>query len=562
MTGIDPVSAEERQQAADKKEEERQDQIAQINDMAGKSFDKLDGIDKAGIALRLTWRNTFSRVSNIKWPGWGHLAAGLIDPRGPLMGVVGGVNKILSGGAEFAKDPSLVNFLKLMTDTATGITIILGSITALAGLIAGIMTALTILSLGTLAPISGPIIAFCATVMSTVGGWTISFGIIALILQALVFIGNLIKAATAENAEELQKQSEEMTKNVADAGNVAMQIGMAKLAQVGGRGLQSGIAEAGGGVRFAANMGAKGPVARVVTGVKTSGVKGFAGEVATGAGKAVRGAGAAVKAIPGKVATAAEKAGGYGKLALQTGKAVIKKLGAEGKEPLPAGKGFSREFLIGKDVPEGGIWKAAGEAREATTAKLLKPRVPAGELLPPTEPVAPGKPAAPRETPVSKEPTPPTETAAPRPKTGEEAPVPSGEKTTLDATAAKRGPELSPKELDAELNSVAKGKRTPVKEGGEYVEEVKLDNGHTWRKNREGRWCRFSNEPDMCLVGSLPGEPIVKPGEAPTTAETKGPAAAEKTETPTRASGRPQRRSAGRKRRRSVRNSTNCAMTA
>jgi hypothetical protein len=91
--------------------------------------------------------------------------------------------------------------------------------------------------------------------MITVGGWTIAVGKNVLVLQALVFIKNLIDAATATTAEELQSESEQMATDVSSAGNVLLHMGMAQMAQVGARPTATQIARAGGGVRFAARMG-------------------------------------------------------------------------------------------------------------------------------------------------------------------------------------------------------------------------------------------------------------------------------------------------------------------
>ena len=214
--------------------------------------------------MRLATRNMFSGIGNISWPtpgglarGAAHLAAGLIDPRAPMMGVVSGLNMIANATVNFARAPSWEGALRAAANIATGLTIILGSITALAGVIAALMTAITILSLGIAAPITGPIIAFCASVMSVVGTWTFWVGLIAAGLQALVFLVDLYKAGTAETAEALQQQSEHMREDASQAGNALLQAGMGRLAAVGGRAMQAEIRAAGGGVRFAARMGAR-----------------------------------------------------------------------------------------------------------------------------------------------------------------------------------------------------------------------------------------------------------------------------------------------------------------
>ncbi|MCI0744227.1 MAG: DUF4157 domain-containing protein [Verrucomicrobia subdivision 3 bacterium] len=361
LTGVDPVSEHARMKAQQAEQERRRSQIAQINQMANGRFENLSASQKMGIALQLTGQNLFGSVSNIRWPGWGHLALGLIDPRGPLMGVAGGLSMTLSGAAnlfsseQWERDP-LGNLLKSAADIATGLTIILGSITALAGVIIAIMTAITILSLGTAAPVTGPIIAFCATVLTTVGGWTIAVGKVALILQALVFIKNLIDAATARTAEDLQNQSDQMTQNVSNAGNVVMQLGMAKLSQIGGRQMQSAISEAGGGVRFAALMGARGPLGSAVSGIRRAGWGGYAREVAGG----IRGG----LGRGGRYLRTTSVTQGARDLS-KSARSVWRHLTTAEGPRLTGRQGLSREFLLGRNIPRGSFLSASrGIVRE------------------------------------------------------------------------------------------------------------------------------------------------------------------------------------------------------
>ena len=239
--------------------ERREAELREIEVEAGGDVASLGAAHKVGIALRLAGRRLFGGISQISWPGWGGLASGagnlalsLVDPRSLLVGVVDGLGRIFTGFANlrnFARDPLGV-LLKSAADIATGLTIILGSITALAALVAAAMTALTIITLGAASPITGPIIAFCATVMTTVGGWTVSVGLVALELQAYVFIKNLIDAATATTAGELQRSSDHLAEDAGNAANIVLQIGMAKLAQVGGRGPADGHPRCGRGRRL------------------------------------------------------------------------------------------------------------------------------------------------------------------------------------------------------------------------------------------------------------------------------------------------------------------------
>ncbi len=440
MTGTGAPNAAQRDEAARAAEERRQAQIAEIEAMAGGEFQNLSAADKMGIALRMTGRNLFGSVSGIKWPGWGHLALGLIDPRGPLMGVVSGLGMMLSGGAnlfsaeQWRRDP-LGNLLKSAADIATGLTVILGSITALAGVIIAIMTAITILSLGTAAPVTGPVIAFCTTVLTTVGGWTIAVGKVALVLQALVFIKNLIDAACAQTATELQSETQQLTENVGDAANVVMQMGMAKAGQLGGRAAASEIRAAGGGVRYAAGMGARAGVgARAGLGAAGRGLRAAPGAALRGAralpGAALRGAralpGAALRgtralgrgaaavpalAVRGARGVARGVAGGARSVARGTmdlagrGAAGLRALPGRalagvrslpgriaaapgglvrGARRLPSrlresfGGGMSRRFLVGEDIANLGMARSAGaEARAAVWAEA---RAPGGTL--------------------------------------------------------------------------------------------------------------------------------------------------------------------------------------
>ncbi|HEY2290786.1 MAG TPA: DUF4157 domain-containing protein [Thermoanaerobaculia bacterium] len=344
--------------------------FAEIQRRAGGHFESLSFWDKAGIAGSLTLSNLGQSVSNISFPGWGHLARGLVDPRIALSGVISGLSMSLSGVAnllpgsgQWSGNPlaSLRNFqqdignvLKSATDIATGLTIILGSITAAAAVIAGLLTVLSIVTFGTLAPILGPIIAFCAAVMTTVGGWTIAVGKIALILQGLVFLKNLVDAGTATSANDLLNQSEQMTQDVKNAGNVVLQIAMAKLGQIGGRQLGRGIRAAGGGVRYAGGSAARaantfGSLGR---GIAELGSQGIEGGVWSGAGRLFRGAG--------------------------------REIMAETPASLRGGGVFNADFLVGEGIAPGwsGLRAAAQQGRQMAALEPLVSalQTPAGQL--------------------------------------------------------------------------------------------------------------------------------------------------------------------------------------
>ena len=243
LTGEEKVSEAKRLEEKAKVDKRRNDEIAEINAQANGNFGNLSDADKAGIALKLTARHIFNDVGGTNWPNFaGHLIQGLVDPRVSLMGIVSGLSMTLSGvgnllsAEQWKKDP-LGNLLKSAADIATGITIILGSITALALAIIIILTAAAILTLGLLGPVAAAVIPFCSTVVSVVGGWTITAAAIALELHALCFIKNLMDAATASTAADLQNQSDQMTEDAKNAGNMALQIGLAKAMEAGGKAL-------------------------------------------------------------------------------------------------------------------------------------------------------------------------------------------------------------------------------------------------------------------------------------------------------------------------------------
>ncbi|MEO1652815.1 MAG: DUF4157 domain-containing protein, partial [Bacteroidota bacterium] len=169
------LTEEQRQQQQEAAEARRRNNLQFIEDQAAGGFENLSATDKMGIALRLTGRNLFGGLSNFQWPSAGQLLLSLVNPVDSLKGVVSGFSMMLSGAmnlfsAEQWKRDPIGNLLKSAADIATGLTVILGSITALAGVIIAIMTAITIATLGFAAPVTGPIISFCASVLTVVGG--------------------------------------------------------------------------------------------------------------------------------------------------------------------------------------------------------------------------------------------------------------------------------------------------------------------------------------------------------------------------------------------------------
>ena len=147
LTGEERQTAQQRANAQAVESQRRASEIREIEGDADHPFSRLTAADKAGIALSLTAHHLFGSVAGVRWPNFlGTLARGLVDPRMALMGIVSGLSMTLSGAAnlfsakQWEKDP-LGNLLKSAADIATGITIILGSIAALAMAIIAILVA-------------------------------------------------------------------------------------------------------------------------------------------------------------------------------------------------------------------------------------------------------------------------------------------------------------------------------------------------------------------------------------------------------------------------------------
>jgi hypothetical protein len=89
------------------------------------------------------------------------------------------------------------------------------------------------------------------------------------------------------------------------------------------------------------------------------------------------------------------------------------------------------------------------------------------------------------------------------PKTAAEAaeakPAVTGSTAEARVLEAGRGVETpSLEQIDAELAIVERSKTRPSPAKG-YQEEVELANGHTWRRDADGNWCRYSKDP-LCVT--------------------------------------------------------------
>ena len=169
----------------------------------------------------------------------GQVILAFIDPTVSLEGVITGLNGVLSGAAnlfsleQWERDP-LGNLLKSSADIATGLTTILGSIAGLCTAILIILGALAIFTFGAMGPVFAAASAFLGPIISTVGGWALVTAAIAAELHALVFIKNLIDAATADTAAELEHESDQMTEDATQFASAASEVVLDGLVEAGG----------------------------------------------------------------------------------------------------------------------------------------------------------------------------------------------------------------------------------------------------------------------------------------------------------------------------------------
>lgn len=135
------------------------------------------------------------------------------------------------------------------------------------------------------------------------------------------------------------------------------------------------------------------------------------------------------------------------------------------------------------------IGALAAELRGASRAALATP-----ESAPDVEVGGAGRTAS--------EPHPPIDETPPGRAAGTSA---SERARVLDETAVLEGPQLTPAQRAVEIEAVQRGEARPSTMPG-YVDEVVLENGHTWRRRADGTWCRFSGGPSLCGT-QIPGVP-------------------------------------------------------
>ena len=237
-----PSAAELRDQERRRLEadERRRARIRDIEARANGDFSSLSTLDRMSIALAVTGENLWNGASEINWPHMaGQVLLAFIDPSVSLEGVIAGLNGVLSGAAnlfsleQWERDP-LGNLLKSSADIATGLTTLLGSIAGFCTAILVILGALAIFTFGAMGPVFAAASAFLGPIISTVGGWALVTAAIAAELHALVFIKNLIDAATADTAAELEHESDQMTEDATQFANAASQVVLDRIVEAGG----------------------------------------------------------------------------------------------------------------------------------------------------------------------------------------------------------------------------------------------------------------------------------------------------------------------------------------
>jgi hypothetical protein len=239
----EPTAKELREQERRRLEadERRRAHIRDIEARANGDFSSLSALERMSIALELTGDNLWHKASEIDWPNMAsQIVLSFVDPRVSLMGVVEGLNGVLSGAAnlfsleQWEKDP-LGNLLKSSADIATGLTTILGSIAGLCTAILVILGALAIFTFGAMAPVFWAATAFLGPIISTVGGWALVTAAIAAALHGFVFIKNLVDAATADTATEMEHEVDQMSEDGTQIVSAASEVVIDRMMVAGGK---------------------------------------------------------------------------------------------------------------------------------------------------------------------------------------------------------------------------------------------------------------------------------------------------------------------------------------
>ncbi len=219
-----------RQADIDAVDNKRIQRLGGVLDIADAKMHLLSQAQQRMLAERLVAESITDDIKNISVMQMAKgMVEGMINPMASLQGVVGGFEKTFSGVANifnadaWAKDP-LGNLLQIAADISTGLAMVFSSILGIAGMITALMVALTIISWGTLSPITGPVIGWMGTVMTYAGWGAIIAGLLSVYFNSLAYIKNLNDAGTATTARELFGNTEQMKKNAQDGFTGAMAV--------------------------------------------------------------------------------------------------------------------------------------------------------------------------------------------------------------------------------------------------------------------------------------------------------------------------------------------------
>lgn len=201
-----------------------------VLDVADQNMGRLSQEQQQMLAERLVAESITDDIANINVLQMGRdMLVGMVNPAMALQGVVGGLEKTFTGVANifnaeaWERDP-LGNLLQIAADISTGLAMVFSSILGIAGMITALMIALTIISWGTLSPITGPVIGWMGTVMTYAGWGAIISGLLSVYFNSLAYVKNLHDAGTAETARELFGNTEQMRQNATDGFQGAMAV--------------------------------------------------------------------------------------------------------------------------------------------------------------------------------------------------------------------------------------------------------------------------------------------------------------------------------------------------
>jgi len=222
--------ADPRQEQIGAVDQQRTTRLGGVLDIADVNMNFLSAEQQRMLAEKLVAESITDDIKNISVQQMAKgMLEGMVNPMAALQGVVGGFEKTFSGVANifnadaWAKDP-LGNLLQIAADISTGLAMVFSSILGIAGMITALMVALTILSWGTLTPITGPVIGWMGTVMTYAGWGAIIAGLLSVYFNSLAYIKNLNDAGTATTARELFGNTEQMKQNATDGFTGAMAV--------------------------------------------------------------------------------------------------------------------------------------------------------------------------------------------------------------------------------------------------------------------------------------------------------------------------------------------------